>query len=380
MGGKIKLPEVQMPELVLNQISIDSNENVQIQANQTDLSLSSVKSSKINTPDVNITVPKIKTPKVDFESPSIDLDIKSPPLNGFDLNKTNTFSINADVDFSSNFKPQDLFYGVDLPITIVNNDFQWSGAKSKISDDRILQRSFIDSSKIDSRFQNFYYPFGNHNIIDQSHLSSSPIEFEFKKAKIRKDPLISVNKFSGDVNFQGEASVRTRDSSEVNSKTKSTNFFRKLSSASSVSNIATKKSTLKSELVSRSESADPTTRKKIDYTIPRKCSISTRPDFDGLGIHIACDKKTRLSPYIHEVEIGSPGIKAGLRKNDYILEVNGEDAVFMEFTQLITKIQNHIKENNLCLTVGNEKAHKKWVKNSQNAAKKMCCKEVKAKK
>jgi C-terminal processing protease CtpA/Prc len=250
------------------------------------------------------------------------------------------------------------------------------------SDDRVLQRSFIDSSKLTSNLHQFYYPFGNHNIIDQSHLSSTPIEFEFKKAKIRKDPLISVNNVPGDITFQGEASVPTRDSSEVNTKTKSTSFFRKLSSASSVSNIATKKSTLtsKSELVSRSESADPTSRRKIDYSIPRKCSISTRPDFDGLGIHIACDKKTRLSPYIHEVENGSPGIKAGLRKNDYILEVNGEDAVFMEFTQLINKIQNHIKENNLSLTVGNEKAHKKWVKNSQNAAKKICCKEVKCKK
>ena len=96
--------------------------------------------------------------------------------------------------------------------------------------------------------------------------------------------------------------------------------------------------------------------------MPRQCRVFTKPDFNGLGIHIACDKKSRRSPYIHDIESNSPGLKAGLKKHDFILEINGEDAVSMEFTSLIHKIQESIKENNLCLTVGNEKAYKKWVK------------------
>ncbi len=143
-------------------------------------------------------------------------------------------------------------------------------------------------------------------------------------------------------------------------------FRRKLSSASSITNLdlrskfQTKQS--KAATISRSESADPSMRSKIDYSIPRKCHIVTRPDFNGLGIHIACDKKTRRFPYIYEIEPNSPGQKSGLRKNDYILEINEEDAVDMEFKELIGRIQEFIKQNQLCLTVGNDKAHKKWIK------------------
>ena len=98
--------------------------------------------------------------------------------------------------------------------------------------------------------------------------------------------------------------------------------------------------------------------------MPRECYVYTKPDFNGLGIHIACDKKSRRSPYIHDIEPNSPGIKSGLRKHDFILEINGEDAVNMEFTSLINKIQDSIKDNKLRLTVGNEKAYKKWIKKS----------------
>lgn len=140
-------------------------------------------------------------------------------------------------------------------------------------------------------------------------------------------------------------------------------FDRKLSSASSISNLDLKKSfQAKASNITRSESADPSSRTKIDYSIPRKCYILTKPDFNGLGIHIACDKKTRRFPYIYEIEPNSPGLKSGLRKNDFILEVNDLDAVDMEFKELINRIQEYIQTNNLCLTVGNEKAHKKWIK------------------
>jgi hypothetical protein len=405
VGGKIKTPEVQTPSVNLktdiSDINFESNFDNNLDLHGTSHGFS----------DVEIKTPKIKPPKVDFNAPPFDLDIKVPSIKGpsFKISEINqdtksstldnvNFSHNADIDFCSklSFKQGELFYGVDMPMTIVNHDFVWSHENAaQTSEDRILQRSFVDTAQFMAA-QQIFYPFGNHNIINQAINNSarSHVEYELKTAKIRKDPLISVNNSNnnnnnnipGDINFQVDASVRTRDSSESNIKTKSNTgsfFRRKLSSASSVSNIAVKKTvpTQKSQLISRSESADPSSRRKVDYSIPRKCVVLTRPDFDGLGIHIACDKKTRLSPYIHEVEPDSPGAKAGLRKNDYILEINGEDAVFMEFTHLIKEIQNFIKENNLCITVGNEKAHKKWVRNHQNTlAKKSSSKEVKSKK
>lgn len=109
---------------------------------------------------------------------------------------------------------------------------------------------------------------------------------------------------------------------------------------------------------------------KVDYSIPRKISLHTKPGFDGLGIHIACDKKTRCSSYIYDIEPNSPGLVAGLRKNDYILEINDENAVSLEFNNLIQKIQNLIKDDNLTLTVGNEKAFKKWTKSLSFSANK----------
>lgn len=101
--------------------------------------------------------------------------------------------------------------------------------------------------------------------------------------------------------------------------------------------------------------------------MPRKCFLHTKPGFEGLGIHIACDKKTRCSPYIYEVEQSSPGQRAGLRKNDYILEINGNDVTLLEFNELIARIQQLIREDNLCLTVGNQKVFKKWMKTKQGS-------------
>jgi hypothetical protein len=428
MGGKIQTPQLD------STVNIDAGlpnleiKSPRIKTPKIDLNLG--KSSDIDL-EISNQTPKLKTPKmdlpdVDFQSPNdaaaaADIKgffkdmggkIKVPDLNvvkgsrvdlDISVPKIKTPKINADVDFSSklNFAPGDLFYGVDMPVTIVNNDYIWS--QGSLQNDRILQRSFIDSSshtaekntvQLGHESKPFYYPFGNHNILDQTHLSTSPIEFELKKAKIRKDPLNSVNNnLTGDINFEDDPKTKSNGGSGGGG---SFFFRRKLSSASSVSNIAQKKqqqqptttttttsslNVTKSQLISRSESADPSTRRhnKVDYSLPRKCSIMTRPEFDGLGIHIACDKKTRLSPYIHEVESDSPGCKAGLRKNDYILEVNSEDAVCMEFTCLITKIQTYIKENNLSLTVGNEKAHKKWIKSRQSARKTASSRDVNCK-
>jgi hypothetical protein len=52
----------------------------------------------------------------------------------------------------------------------------------------------------------------------------------------------------------------------------------------------------------------------------------------------------------------------------------------MEFNALISKIQNLIKENNLCLTVGNEKVYKKWIKSNNIRIKDKSSSDEKAKK
>lgn len=101
---------------------------------------------------------------------------------------------------------------------------------------------------------------------------------------------------------------------------------------------------------------------KFDNTLPRSCHLKLIPGFDGLGIHVSCNPETCRSPYIHRVEANSPGIIAGLRKGDFILAINNENAVDMEFTHAISLINEKIEARNLVLTVGNQKAMKKWIK------------------
>jgi hypothetical protein len=139
---------------------------------------------------------------------------------------------------------------------------------------------------------------------------------------------------------------------------------------SSSSETTTKKSTL--EVPPQTEAsvkASTSTKKekppkkiKIDYSQPRKTKLDLLPNFDGLGIHISCDPVTRKSPYIHHIEQNSPGAKGNLKKGDYILEINGEDAVNMDFDYVINNIKSHMEQNDLVMTVGNQKVYKKWVK------------------
>ncbi len=96
----------------------------------------------------------------------------------------------------------------------------------------------------------------------------------------------------------------------------------------------------------------------------RECYLKTRPDFEGLGIHISCDPKTEKSPYIFRVEQNSPGMHAGLQKNDIIIEINGEEAIYMDFKYAIHLLRDKMTSNNLIIKVGDKKAYKKWVRNN----------------
>ena len=412
IGGKLKAPELDIGDLSCKKNETSKELNINIKKPDiespdfnVDASLPSVdvdihgpkiKSPKVDVPDIDIDIkaPKLKGPSVNFKKPNLDLEYNllnvdineiNGGVKGFfkgiggrintpDVNFASDYILphtelnlsgisNADIEVNTpNFSyslndPKDivdthLFYGLDLPMTIVNSNFNWSSnIDPQSNENRTLQKSFFESQTIPS---NNFFSFGNYNIINNNE--NPQIEFELMKAKLRKDPLsVSTN-----VNISSGETSRFAESKA---------FKPKLTSASSFSNIDTKKVSSKSDKAPapRSESAEPSSRLKIDYSTPRKCFLKTRPDFDGLGIHIACDKKTRRSPYIYNIESNSPGSKAGLRKNDFILEVNDEDAVNIEFNTLIQKIQDYIKENNLNLTVGNDKAYKKWVKSRSSS-------------
>jgi len=404
IGGKIKSPEVEIPdvdlktpkikksEIVIDTPKIDTDIKMKvpkvdydltIKTPQLDIHEASLKTSSIHLPEFNVKTPQIET----FIDTSGSLTEHTYSTSKADSNKTDIFIRGLDLHEHKQF-----VYGLDLPMTIVNNDWHWSpeSVHDGVKDRKIFFRQYTDSSTASSNYINSgSFVMGNLNLITKAENSSmvsktveidhtiiqAPsrpvVDFELKKATIRKDPLLSANLSTSIHNTSGE-SVSAALNNELSeqserfpkSKSSTGSFFRrKLSSASSISNLDSKTpSKLKSSFITRSESADPTARVKTDYSIPRKCYIFTKPDFNGLGIHIACDKKTRRFPYIYEIEPNSPGMKSGLRKNDFILEINEEDAVDMEFKELIGKIQEFIKENNLCLTVGNEKAHKKWIK------------------
>jgi C-terminal processing protease CtpA/Prc len=135
------------------------------------------------------------------------------------------------------------------------------------------------------------------------------------------------------------------------------------------------KSSNESENSSKQTQDKPTKKEKskkvkIDYTLPRKCQLEVVPNFDGLGIHISCEPDTCKSPYIHEIEPNSPGLKGGLKKGDFILEINGEDAVNMDFNYVINNIKSHMETNDLVMTVGNQKVYKKWIKAASKSSRK----------
>jgi C-terminal processing protease CtpA/Prc len=68
------------------------------------------------------------------------------------------------------------------------------------------------------------------------------------------------------------------------------------------------------------------------------------------------------------VEATAPGEKGYVRKGDFILEINGDDAVDMEFDYVINVIKEHIHCDDLVLTVGDEKVLKKWIKNRKSSS------------
>ncbi len=91
--------------------------------------------------------------------------------------------------------------------------------------------------------------------------------------------------------------------------------------------------------------------------IPRTYTLRRSDSYDGLGILISADSETRLNHFIREVEPGSPGHRAGLRRNDRIISINNINVENIEFNNVLILIKEGLDNNNLQITVIHEPEH-----------------------
>jgi C-terminal processing protease CtpA/Prc len=87
------------------------------------------------------------------------------------------------------------------------------------------------------------------------------------------------------------------------------------------------------------------------YTLKRTNS------YNGLGIIISADIDTHLNHRIRDIEIGSPGSRVGLHKNDRIIKVNGINVENTPFDDVLLLIKQGLKNNNLQFSVLNESGY-----------------------
>jgi C-terminal processing protease CtpA/Prc len=94
----------------------------------------------------------------------------------------------------------------------------------------------------------------------------------------------------------------------------------------------------------------------INYSkeIPRSYTLKRSDSYDGLGIAIAANSESHSNHFIREVEPGSPGDQAGLRKNDRIISVNGINVENVDFTNVLILIKQALDNDNLQLSVIHE--------------------------
>lgn len=85
------------------------------------------------------------------------------------------------------------------------------------------------------------------------------------------------------------------------------------------------------------------------------CALKRTDSYDGLGILISTDTQTHSNHYIREVEPNSPGQKAGLRKNDQIICINGHHVENVDFNDVLVHIKQGLNNDNLKLSVIRER-------------------------
>ena len=72
-----------------------------------------------------------------------------------------------------------------------------------------------------------------------------------------------------------------------------------------------------------------------------------------MGIYISADADTRLNHRIRDIEPNSPGAQMGLRINDRITHVNGQNVENTDFGAVLVLIHEGLTNNHLQLTVIN---------------------------
>ena len=94
----------------------------------------------------------------------------------------------------------------------------------------------------------------------------------------------------------------------------------------------------------------------VDYGKPGRRTYAVRRSatYDGLGILLATDAETRSNHFIRDVEPGSPGHHAGLRKNDRIVNINGIHVENVDFSQVLLLIKQGLDNDNLQISVVHE--------------------------
>ncbi len=88
--------------------------------------------------------------------------------------------------------------------------------------------------------------------------------------------------------------------------------------------------------------------------IPHNYTLKRSDSYDGLGISIAANSQTRSNHFIRDVELGSPGHRAGLRRNDRIISVNGINVENVDFNNVLILIKQGLDNDNLQLSVIHE--------------------------
>ncbi|XP_025086043.1 Na(+)/H(+) exchange regulatory cofactor NHE-RF1-like isoform X2 [Pomacea canaliculata] len=71
---------------------------------------------------------------------------------------------------------------------------------------------------------------------------------------------------------------------------------------------------------------------------PRLCNLCKWPDFDGYGFNLHAEKD-KPGQYIGSIDPNSPAETGGLRENDRIIEVNGENIESLAHSAVIQKIK-----------------------------------------
>lgn len=73
-------------------------------------------------------------------------------------------------------------------------------------------------------------------------------------------------------------------------------------------------------------------------TESRLCHVRKMPDFDGYGFNLHAEKG-KPGQYIGKVDDGSPAERAGLKRGDRILEVNGNSIAGETHKQVVARIK-----------------------------------------